>query len=237
MQGSPQLDILLSNTEDKSSLIELITMKEQNLTQPLPINPSGAPSTQSNYTIKHSPYCNIPYFTYGNTINFYLPIFSYSNGHFNYPPFAFGKQIKKFIAVLVIALLIFPFIFRFMCIFFNNSLIIFGEASLFLLLLFSLIYTFIINPGTVYYSDDLPYNQNDFNYCEICKVYTHKKKKVLHCKTCGVCCEKREHHCWVFGKCIGKGNNITFYLTVGSTIMFMGSMYWIIVYFFRSIIK
>ena len=244
MSNKPQPSVS-SSTEHSSNSIELSSIKEpntSNISQQISINTlipsSRSTSTQPDYfVIKQSPYFKTLYFTYGNTINFYPPTFSLPNDYFVYPPFSFGNQIKSFIAVLVLALLLLPLAFVFICIFFNNTLIILSEGSLFLLLILSLIYTFIINPGIVYYSDDLPYNQNDFNYCKICKVYTHKKRKVVHCEICGVCCEKFDHHCGVFGKCIGKGNIITFYLCVVGTIATIGSKYAIIIYFIYVIVN
>ncbi|KAG6459668.1 probable palmitoyltransferase ZDHHC24 [Manduca sexta] len=43
-------------------------------------------------------------------------------------------------------------------------------------------------------------DDDDEKQCENCDV--NRPKNVWHCKTCGVCVLKRDHHCFFFAKCI-----------------------------------
>lgn len=72
-------------------------------------------------------------------------------------------------------------------------------------------YTFLINPGVTFKEK---VNQKGENYhCSHCNfTYPKNSKKYSHCFSCGVCTPNSDHHCGVFGKCIGYRNKISFYL-------------------------
>ena len=183
------------------------------------------------YPIQISKYFKIPYFTYGNTINYYLFTNNISNKQFKYPLFTLGgDSVIKFITCFIIALLFLTAAYMF--IYFNLPnkhihIIIFLLISFFF---FALISTFLTNPGTVYVSDNEQFNNTEYNYCSVCKVYTHKTKQVEHCDICNVCCEGRDHHCSIYGKCIGKGNKHYFYMSVIGTCLTIIGVYGTILY-------
>ena len=54
-------------------------------------------------------------------------------------------------------------------------------------------------------------NAEDSGFCNICKVYYNPQNKVEHCRFCGVCAEKMDHHCVWVGKCVAKNNTFYFY--------------------------
>ena len=77
------------------------------------------------------------------------------------------------------------------------------------------IYTFLVNPGVTFKEkdDDKNNNNNLKNYnCPQCNFTYPKNKKYDHCFACGICAPDTDHHCGIFGKCIGYKNKIAFYL-------------------------
>ena len=50
-----------------------------------------------------------------------------------------------------------------------------------------------------------------FNRCKICHIYTPKFMRSEHCDNCGLCIEKQIHHCFIFGKCVGKKNFFAYF--------------------------
>ena len=75
--------------------------------------------------------------------------------------------------------------------------------------------TYLVCPGITFKEKEE--NENNKNlksfYCQQCK-FTYPKNKMVyqHCFPCGVCVPDSDHHCGVFGKCIGHGNKLSFYL-------------------------
>ena len=51
-------------------------------------------------------------------------------------------------------------------------------------------------------------------FCSICNVYFNPNNKVEHCRFCGVCIEKMDHHCVWMGKCVAKNNTFYFYAMI-----------------------
>ena len=86
------------------------------------------------------------------------------------------------------------------------------QIIVYLLLLFVLYFmvnrTALINPGIVLNKKK---GKNDNGYCTTCKIYFNPFDNVWHCRFCGVCIEKMDHHCVWVGKCIGKKNKKSFY--------------------------
>ena len=83
---------------------------------------------------------------------------------------------------------------------------------LFLGSIISGIYTYIVNPGNTFKEKED--NKNGKNhYCPHCNfTYPKNEKTYQHCSACGVCAPDTDHHCGVFGKCIGYRNKVAFYL-------------------------
>ena len=53
-------------------------------------------------------------------------------------------------------------------------------------------------------------------FCSICNVYFNPNNKVEHCRFCGVCIEKMDHHCVWMGKCVAKNNTFYFYAMIAN---------------------
>ena len=86
-------------------------------------------------------------------------------------------------------------------------------------------YTFLANPGipdkiftrvkNAEHVDPLPSRRDEWKkYCQICELMNESKYTYSHCSTCGVCVENEDHHCAIFGKCIARSNQVTFYLSM-----------------------
>ena len=96
----------------------------------------------------------------------------------------------------------------------NNYKIIKNILTLlFIIFVISYFITFLINPGIPgrEYSEiniKFPCEQEKQYYekCYKCNIIIPKFFKVSHCKKCGVCVRKRDHHCPWTGKCIGYNN-------------------------------
>ena len=56
-------------------------------------------------------------------------------------------------------------------------------------------------------------------YCSICNVYFNPNNKVEHCRFCGVCIEKMDHHCVWMGKCVAKNNTLYFYAMIANLVV------------------
>jgi len=70
--------------------------------------------------------------------------------------------------------------------------------------------TFLINPGITFKEKPCP--NGKAYYCQTCKfTYPKNDKPYTHCYSCNICCADMDHHCGVFGKCIGYKNKILFY--------------------------
>ena len=96
--------------------------------------------------------------------------------------------------------------------------------------LFSVSYTFLANPGIpteLFTRQDheiedralaeqaamRQHNRADLKWCETCQIM-RDEKLIQHCEDCNVCVKGLDHHCPVYGKCIGEGNYKTFILTL-----------------------
>ena len=87
---------------------------------------------------------------------------------------------------------------------------------LYYIFLFSVIITFLINPGVPerkYYSNK-DKDKSKYLKCKICNIIIPKELEVNHCFECKICIIKLDHHCTWVGKCIGKNNIIFFYCFV-----------------------
>ncbi len=75
---------------------------------------------------------------------------------------------------------------------------------------------FFLDPGTVFDHEEETFSEERI-YCLTCEIYRNISTK--HCSFCNRCCKKYDHHCSVFGKCIGKRNLLIFYLFIINTAM------------------
>ena len=73
------------------------------------------------------------------------------------------------------------------------------------------IYTYLVNPGNTFKEKDIKDGKTFF--CPHCNfTYPKNDKTYQHCFACGVCAPNTDHHCGIFGKCIGYKTKVTFYL-------------------------
>lgn len=73
-----------------------------------------------------------------------------------------------------------------------------------------------------------PVDGDGFRLCEECNVYMKRGRE--HCGLCNVCIDECDHHCVFYSKCIGKGNIMSFRLSLVAFILNM--TYFVIVYGF-----
>ncbi len=87
----------------------------------------------------------------------------------------------------------------------------------------SYVYTALINPGLPKheYEKMIVYDIN-IRKCKDCGMFINLKELTFHCYECGVCIEGYDHHCPWTSKCIGKGNIISFYIFIISTLILFG---------------
>ena len=106
-------------------------------------------------------------------------------------------------------------------------------STLFLGSLITGIYTYIINHGVTFREKDNQIGKN--YYCDYCKfTYPKNEETYQHCHSCGVCAPGTDHHCGVFGKCIGKKNRVTFYLFPTFSIILLVVCFVSVLYHFMS---
>ena len=128
------------------------------------------------------------------------------------PLFYFGPEYRTFFGcsacmyITMIILVIIEFVLIKILIFEILTAIFFVGA------LFSGIHVFLINPGISFKQNR---KNSKYHYCDKCKFsypFIIDNKKFEHCHNCGICLQGQDHHCGVFGKCIGRKNKVTFYL-------------------------
>ena len=162
--------------------------------------------------INKTKHFKIPYFFYGNTLNFYFPYTNIKSDKFKYPIFSLGSDKKIFPFVILIVSIVFYIIYLLLNKIGKNE-IYEKFMPLILLIIFILAWIlYIVNPGVIYKSIDCGI-KNSHN-CEICGIYYDKTLKVKHCQECNVCISKFDHHCYAIGKCIGRNNFILFVLII-----------------------
>ena len=111
-----------------------------------------------------------------------------------------------FIFIFVIGLSIFQF-------YFLKNIMRIISILLNVLYFFSALFTYLLNPGTVFKYGKL----NKTKYCKDCNYQYPFHHKLSHCYICGVCVIGIDHHCGVFGKCIARNNIFWFYCFIVST--------------------
>ena len=108
------------------------------------------------------------------------------------------------------------------------------SLALFLGCLITGFYTYLINPGVTFKEKDN--NQNGKNHhCPQCNfTYPKNENRYQHCYSCGVCAPNTDHHCGVFGKCIGQKNKVSFYLFPAFSIFLLIVCFVSVLYHFIS---
>lgn len=69
----------------------------------------------------------------------------------------------------------------------------------------------VLDPGTLF-EDEEDTHAEERTFCTTCRLYRRRSSK--HCIWCQKCTMWYDHHCSVFGKCIGKRNIVPFYLFI-----------------------
>lgn len=108
-----------------------------------------------------------------------------------------------------------------------------AETTTFIIHAVSHLITIIINPGIPnrkYFSKFFNGNNNsnlNLYECKKCNIITPTSLNASHCYICGICVLNHDHHAFWMGKCIGKNNLFTFYI----------SIFFISIYFVMSILS
>jgi palmitoyltransferase len=66
-----------------------------------------------------------------------------------------------------------------------------------------------LDAGTIFEDEEDSY-KDERTYCVTCSLYRLRGSK--HCLYCNRCVRTYDHHCGVFGKCIGRRNLLPFWL-------------------------
>ena len=101
---------------------------------------------------------------------------------------------------------------------------------IFLVYFISHIYTEIINPGFPQHNLDSKTGEprSKYEYCQICKIWVGKEKKVKHCEKCDICVEGYINHYRWMSKCIGKNNQMLYYILLTSFAFICGFIFCIL---------
>lgn len=75
------------------------------------------------------------------------------------------------------------------------------------------------NPGVVRANERIASTSEELFFCSPCGIYT--RPSTQHCTYCNACIRNYDHHCPWVGKCIGRGNIVSFFVFVVSTMLAM----------------
>ncbi len=156
-------------------------------------------------------FLKIPYFYFGNTLNFYFPFTKISEEEFKYPIFSLGSERKIIPFIYFYISIIFLLAYFLLNKFFYSKLFKFGFPFLHIIIIIFSIILYLINPGVVYKSESS--NLINKNKCVICGIIYNQNLRIKHCNLCNVCIYGYDHHCGVIGKCVGKKNFVIFIFT------------------------
>ncbi len=94
-------------------------------------------------------------------------------------------------------------------------------------------WTYLINPGVTFKEKNI--ENGKAHHCVHCSfTYPKNESEYQHCFACGVCIPNVDHHCGVFGKCIGYRNKIAFYLCPTFSIILLILCFVSVLYHFVS---
>ena len=158
-------------------------------------------------------FLKIPYFYFGNTLNFYFPFKKILPEEFKYPIFSLGNN-KIILPLVIIVVTIVYSLFYILINKITDSYIYKKIMPFIIITLFILAWIlYILNPGIQFNPSESPNLENTI-YCKNCRMNFNKTLKIKHCSYCNVCVYGYDHHCIAIGKCIGRRNNILFYFIV-----------------------
>jgi hypothetical protein len=154
---------------------------------------------------------NITFVKMGKLLTFH---FDKNNNYI--PKYSIGPHwyltVLLIIIVLVLSIVLNSTIFRFSNIF--KKIIFF----IFVIVIYYFIFkTALTHPQVV--MNKIRRNAEESGFCYICQVHFDPRNKVEHCRFCGVCIEKMDHHCVWVGKCVAKNNTFYFYAMIVSVII------------------
>ncbi len=145
------------------------------------------------------------------------------------PIFIIGPNWLIFSIILSLVTI---FFFLFIRIKWNNlgGLMKFIGIMIFLVYLVSHIYTEIINPGYPKHNLDSKTGEprSKYEYCSICKIWVSKEKNTKHCVKCDICVEGYVNHYRWMSKCIGRNNQMLYYIFLGSFVFIIGFIFCIL---------
>jgi ferredoxin len=139
------------------------------------------------------------------------------------PTFIIGPNWFKFILSLFTITIIFLYFFR---VKWNSlgGLMKFMGVIIYLLYFLSHLYTELINPGYPKHNLDSKTGEprSRYNFCNICKMWVSKEKNTKHCQKCDICIEGCSRHYLWMSKCIGRNNQMFFYIYIISFVFTIG---------------
>eukprot|EP00656_Telonema_subtile_P052397 TRINITY_DN7300_c0_g1_i1.p1 TRINITY_DN7300_c0_g1~~TRINITY_DN7300_c0_g1_i1.p1 ORF type:complete len:201 (+),score=24.99 TRINITY_DN7300_c0_g1_i1:48-650(+) len=76
-----------------------------------------------------------------------------------------------------------------------------------------------VNPGLAPMPEELVGSREEVRHCRVCgPTMVDPEYPTFHCSRCDVCIVGYHHHCPWIGKCVGKGNTISFWMLVGLSV-------------------
>ena len=145
------------------------------------------------------------------------------------PLLILGPDWIKFLLILSSVSILFFFISKLK---WNNlgGLMKFTGVMIYLLYLITHFCTEFINPGYPKHNLDSKTGEprSKYEYCSTCKIWVSKEKKTKHCEKCDICIEGQVCHYKWMSKCIGRNNQMIYYIFIGSFAFIVGFIFCIL---------
>jgi len=122
-----------------------------------------------------------------------------------------------YLTIILLLLIFFLSLMLYVAIFSHYDLV----KTLIFFFLILIEYTFVIKTALTHVEVVMNKKKNvdTGGFCSICNVYFNPNNKVEHCRFCGVCIEKMDHHCVWMGKCVAKNNTFYFYAMIANLVV------------------
>lgn len=145
------------------------------------------------------------------------------------PIFLIGPDWIKFVLILLMVTILF---FYFCNIKWNNLGVLMKLMGIiiYFIYLISHLYTELINPGYPKHNLDSKTGEprSRYDYCSVCKMWVSKEKNTKHCQKCDICIEGCSNHYKWMSKCIGRNNQMFYYIFLTSFAFIIGFIFCIL---------